>query len=272
MTDATTIDAGSAPGKAAEADKTKPIVYASGGVRKVIFSLVFLLLAPFFVSLGPMLYARLSQGQWVGTTGLIVLAIAFTLLMALLVIELITAIRSRVVIGEHGIRVRLPQARGIMSPFSYKTFEIPYDQIEAVETRREVYGGSLAPVIMKGARICLKDDTHVKLGYINERNVDPAFPFIEMAEKIAARANVPLMDVGDVRRSAFNKTFGVRANLGENDTLSDADIAAVNKRHSQVIVVVVGFLVLMVGLGIISDGRSDIGHASLFSSSAGQSE
>ena len=96
-----------------------------------------------------------------------------------------------------------------MSLFSYKTFDVPYDEIEAVEVRREVYGGSLAPVIMKGARVCLKDGSHIKLGYINERNVDPAFPYVEIGERIAARANVPLIDVGDVRRSAFKKTFGV---------------------------------------------------------------
>lgn len=270
MTDQTNDSTGSTPKEPADAVSQEPVVYASSGIRKIIFSFVFLLLSPFFVSLGPMLYWRISQGQWVGTSGLIVLAIAFAFLMALLVTELVSSIRSRVVIGKKGVRVRLPQSRGLMSLFSYKTFEIPYDQIEAVETRREVYGGSLAPVIMKGARVCLKDDSHVKLGYINERNVDPAFPYTEIGERIAARANVPLVDVGDVRRSAFNKTFGVRASLADQDTLSAADIAAVNKRHSQVIVVVVGVLVLLVGLGLVGDRKSDIGHASLFSS--GQSE
>ena len=258
---------GATPAAAADPANQEPIVYASGGLRKVIFSLVFLLLAPFFVSLGPMLFWRISQGQWVGTPGLILVAIAFAILMALLVIELVSSIRSRVVIGHNGVRIRLPQQRGLMSLFSYKTFDVPYDQIEAVETRREVYGGSLAPVIMKGARLCLKDDTHVKLGYINERNVDPAFPFTEIGERIAARANVPIIDVGDVRRSAFNKTFGMRAGIADLDALTADDVAAVNKRHSQVIVVVVGLLVLLVGLGIVGDSQSDIGHASFFTSS-----
>ncbi len=271
MSDATT----SKPADMATA--TPPVgrrVYASGTLRKIIFSLVFLLLLPFFVSLGPMLYARLSQGQWVGTTGLIILSAGFLCIMALLVIELVSSIRARVVLGEKAVRIRLPQSRGVMSLFSYRTFDVPYDEIEAVEVRREVYGGSLAPVIMKGARVCLKDGSHIKLGYINERNVDPAFPYVEIGERIAARANVPLIDVGDVRRSAFKKTFGVRASLDEQDVLTEADVAAVNRRHNHVIMVLVGVLVILVSLGVFSSHDSDIGHASLFSmfgiGSAGQ--
>ena len=240
-------------------------VYASGTLRKIIFSLVFMILLPFFVSLGPMLYARLTQGQWVGTTGLIILSAGFLFIMALLVIELVSSIRSRVVLGDKAVRVRLPQSRGIMSMFSYRKFDVPYDEIEAVEVRREVYGGSLAPVIMKGARVCLKDGTHIKLGYINERNVDPAFPYVEIGERIAARANVPIINVGDVRRSAFKKTFGVRASLDEQDVLTEADVAAVNRRHNQVIMVVVGIIVVLVSLGLFRSHSSDIGHASLFS-------
>ncbi len=264
------------PGRAASAPASRetggekprlgPRVYASGGIRKVTFSLVFMLLLPFFVSLGPMLFWRISQGQWVGTPGLIILAIAFAVIMALLLVELVTSIRSRVVIGDHAVRVRLPQSRGVAGLFSYGTFDIPYEDIEAVEVRREVYGGSLAPVIMKGARICRKDGTNVKLGYVNERNVDPAFPFVEIGERIAAHASVPLIDVGDVRRSAFRKTFGVKAAPDEQDVLKEADIAAINQRHGQVILVLVGVLVLLLGLGILSDRASDIGHASLFSS------
>jgi hypothetical protein len=38
----------------------------------------------------------------------------------------------------------------------YKTREIPYSDIKAIETRREIYGGSVAPVLLKGARLILK--------------------------------------------------------------------------------------------------------------------
>lgn len=270
MTDVTATPAAADAAKQTKAESpangTDHRVYVAGTARKVIFSLVFLLLSPFYISLAPMLWARLSQNQWVGTPGLIVLAIAFTLLMGLIVIELMSSIRSKVVIGEKAVRIRLPQARGFTSPFSYSTHDIPYDEIESVEIRREVYGGAVAPVIMKGARVCLKDGRNIKLGYVNEGNVDPAFPFVEIGERIAARANVPIVDLGDVRRSAFKKTFGLHASPQERDVLTAADVAHINTRHSQVLVVLVGILVLLVGVGIASDHDSDIGHASLFSS------
>lgn len=241
-------------------------VYASGTLRKIVYSLVFLILAPFFVSLGPMLYARVSQGQWVGTIGLIVLAISFAIVMGLLLVELVSSIRARVVLGKKAVRIRLPQSRGLMSLFSYRKLDIPYEDIEAVELRREIYGGSVAPVIMKGARVCLKDGSTIKLGYINERNVDPAFPYTEIGERIAARANVPLIDVGDVRRSAFKKTFGIRSGIDEQDVLTEADVAQINRRHGQVLIALIGILVVLMSVGVFSDRDSDIGHASLFSS------
>ena len=79
-----------------------------------------------------------------------------------------------------------------------------------------------------------------------------ANPYVEIGERIAARANVPLIDVGDVRRSAFKKTFGVRASLDEQDVLTEADVAAVNRRHNHVIMVLVGVLVILVSLGVFS--------------------
>lgn len=246
-------------------------VYASGTLRKIIFSIVFLLLLPFFVSLFPMLAARIAHGQWVGTSGLMVLALGFAFIMGLLVVELMSSIRARVVLGEKQARIRLPQSRGLASLFSYKSVDVPYDDIESVEIRREVYGGALAPVIMKGARLCMKDGSNIKLGYVNEWNVDPAFPFTEIGERIAARADVPIIDVGDVRRSAFKKTFGLHASPEEKDAITEADMAAVNRRHNQVIVALVGILIVLMSLGIFADRDSDIGHARLFSSSSSTS-
>lgn len=271
MTVATTNEPALSGVTASERTPAGPKVYASGTLRKIAFSLIFLLLLPFFVSLGPMLFARISHGHWIGTPGLILLTIAFATVMGLIVIELVSSVRSRVVLGEKAARIRLPQSRGLMSLFSYKTFNVPYSDIEAVEIRREIYGGSLAPVIMKGARLVLKDGSNVKLGYVNERNVDPAFPFTEIGERIAARADVEIIDVGNVNRSAFKKTFGLEASPEEKDVLSDAEIAAINHRHNQVIFLLVGLLIVLVSLGIFSDINSDIGHANLLSTHFGSS-
>lgn len=237
--------------------------FAAGAGRTIAFSLIFLLLLPFFVSLGPMLFWRISQGQWNGTLGLIILAIAFTAIMYLIFVELIVSIRSRVVFGEKTVRLSLPQSRGLMAPFSYEVRDIPYDDIAAVEMRREVYGGSLAPVLMKGARIRLKDGSTYRLGYVNEANVDPCLPFSEIGEKIAARAGVQIIDAGDVRRSAVKKFLGLAATGEEVKPLTATQIESLNARHNMLMAVLVGSMVLLMGLGIAVDRDPSVQHAGL---------
>lgn len=237
--------------------------FKAGAGRTISFSLIFLILLPFFVSLGPMLFWRISQGHWNGTVGLIVLAVAFTAVMYLIVVELIFSVRSRVIFGEKTVRVALPQGRGLKAPFSYVVRDIPYDDIAAIEIRREVYGGSLAPVMMKGARIRLKDGSHYKLGYVNEANVDPCLPFAEIGEKIAARAGVEIIDAGDVRRSAVKKFLGLVAAGSEVKPIAPAEIAALNARHNMLMTVLVGTMVLLVGLGIAFDRDTGFKYANV---------
>lgn len=235
--------------------------FRAGAGRTICFSLIFLLLLPFFVSLGPMLYWRISQNQWTGTVGLIVLAVAFTAVMYLIFVELIFSIRSRVIFGETTVRLSLPQRRGLSSPFSYQVRDIPYDEIAAVEVRREVYGGSLAPVMMKGTRIRLKDGSTYRLGYVNEANADPCLPFAEIGEKIAARAGAGIIDNGDVRRSAIKKFFGLMPAGTEIHPITADEIRVLNGRHNSLMTVLVGTMALLLGFGVVSERSSDIGHS-----------
>lgn len=240
--------------------------FRAGAGRTICFSLIFLLLLPFFVSLGPMLFWRLSQNQWTGTVGLIVLAVAFTAVMYLIFVELVFSIRSHVTFGETTVRLSLPQGRGLSAPFSYQVRDIPYDDIAAVEVRREVYGGSLAPVMMKGARIRLKDGSTYKLGYVNEANVDPCLPYAEIGEKIAARAGAEIVDNGDVRRSVIKKFFGLMPAGIEVNPITPDEITSLNGRHNSMMTVLVGTMALLLGFGVASDRDSDIGHANLLGS------
>lgn len=237
--------------------------FAAGTGRTVSFSFIFLLLLPFFVSLGPMLFWRVSQGQWTGTVGLIILAVAFTAVMYLIFVELIFSVRSYVKFGETTVRLSLPQDRGFRAPFSYVLRDIPYEDIAAVEIRREVYGGSLAPVMMKGARIRLRDGSHYKIGYVNEANVDPCLPFSEIAEKIAARAGVEIIDQGDVRRSAVKKFLRMAASGNEVTPIAPEEVAALNARHNMLMSVLVGTMVFLVGLGIALDRDTSVRGANL---------
>lgn len=240
--------------------------FRAGAGRTICFSLIFLLLLPFFVSLGPMLYWRISQNQWNGTVGLIVLAIAFTAVMYLIFVELIFSIRSRVIFGETTVRLSLPQGRGLSTPFSYQVRDIPYEEIAAVEMRREVYGGSLAPVMMKGTRIRLKDGSTYKLGYVNEANADPCLPYAEIGEKIAARAGAKIVDNGDVRRSAIKKFFGLMPAGIEIHPITADEIKVLNGRHSSMMTALVGTMAVLLGFGVVSERHSDIGHSNFLGS------
>ena len=81
-----------------------------------------------------------------------------------------------------------------MPKLFYKTHTIPYSDIEAVETRRELYGGIIAPVMLRGARIVTKGGQKIPLGYVSEANTDPALPVPEIAAEIARRAGLEVID------------------------------------------------------------------------------
>jgi len=243
---------------AALEDKTH---YRSGPGRRLVFSFVFLFLLPFYLSLGPMLFWRLSQGHWLGTLGLMILAIGFSILMFLILIELIFSIRSDVKFGENTVALTLPSGHGATPIFKYAKHVVPFADVEQVEIRREVYRNRIAPVTLKGARVKLKDGRFIKLGYVNEANVDSCMPYAEIGERIAARANAPLVDQGYFTRSFKDKLFGKRATGEDLKPIETAEIARINRKHQNFMLGLVGALVLLVGLGIISDRdhRLDVG-------------
>lgn len=251
MAEATTA-VGPVPTPAAKPQRTS---YGAGAGRKIAFSFVFLILLPFFVSLPAMLFWRIAQGQWIDTIGLLVLALGFAFIMLLVIVELMHSLMARVELGETSVKMTLPSGRGPTPFLRYKSHEIPYDQIKAVETRREVYGGKVAPVVLKGARLVLKDDSVVKLGYVSEANTDPAFPFPEIAQQIAERAGVGIIDQGNVSRSAQKKFLGLKHGIIEEPEaeIADAEIEALNGRHHEWVMTLVWLLVLLVVVGIALD-------------------
>jgi hypothetical protein len=230
-------------------------VYEASGARKLAFSFAFLLLLPFFASLPAMLFWRISQGHWLGTLGLMVLAVGFAFIMFLVVVELMRSLRSRVELSDTAVKITLPSGRGPTPILRYQSHDIPYDRIKAVETRGEVYGGSLAPVLLKGARLILQDDSVVKLGYVSEANTDPGFPFPEIARQIAARAGVPVEHRGSVRRSVQKKFLGLKNELiDEAETpVGDYEMLVLNMKHQRWVMRLIWLLVGLVVLGIALD-------------------
>ena len=202
-----------------------------------------------------MLFWRISQGHWQGTPGFVVLAAAFTFIMVLLFIELMHSLMTRIEIGDTSVKMTLPSGRGPTPIVRYRTHDIPYDQIKAVETRREIYGGSIAPVLLQGARLILKDDSAVKLGYVSEANSDPCFPYPEIAQQIAERAGLKVEHRGNVRRSLQKKYLGLsRGFLNEDEgSVDESDIEALNKSHRRWVMRIISLLIGLVVLGIALD-------------------
>jgi len=235
--------------------KTARQIYEAGPGRKIAFSFLFLLLLPFFVSLGPMLFYRFSSGQPAAIISLIVIGIGLALLMLLVTLELFVSLRSRVAFGKTAVHITLPLGRGVFPSFRFRKEHIAYDDIQAVEIRREVIGGSIAPVLMKGAAVLKKDGTLIPLGYVNEANADPALPFGEIGEKIASKAGVELVDVGCVRcEPARALGLATISSLNEGLTeVEDAEILNINRRHDRLVMMFVATLIVLVGLGIFID-------------------
>jgi hypothetical protein len=254
MTDATVADA------VTPEVKHKPEVYAVGGGRKTFFSFVFLILLPFFASLPAMILMRVKSGLMFDAAGLAIMATAFSILMFLVVIELLFSLRARVELGDTAVKMTLPAGRGPTPMLRYKSYTIPYDDVQTVETRREIYGGSLVPVLLKGARIITKDGTSIPIGYVSEANVDPCFPYPEIAKKIADRARLPLIDRGNVRRSFRRKFLGWKGGkrVNEVDAVDEAQIANLNRSHHNMVIGLVGGLVVLIVVGIVDDIASNV--------------
>lgn len=229
------------------------VIYRASGGRRIAFTFIFLLLLPFFISLGPMLVSRISHGLWEGTIGLLVIAIGFAIIMFLVLVEMLHSIRSRVELGNTMVRLTLPSGRGAQPMLRYQTHEIAYKDIDAIEMRREVYGGMLAPMMLKGARILTKSGDKIRLGYVNEANVDPAFPYAEIAERIANRAGARIIDAGSVRRSMPKKMLGLIAAPDENRTIDEQQMRDLNRKHARLMMALVAGLVVLIALGIAGD-------------------
>jgi hypothetical protein len=254
MAQAATADGADAP----QETKHERTVYAAGGGRKTFFSFAFLILLPFFASLPAMMYMRVKNGLFFDAIGLGIMAVAFAILMFLIVVELLFSLRARVELGETSVKMTLPSGRGPTPMLRYKSYDIPYDQVQTVETRREIYGGSLVPMLLKGARLITKDEKSIPIGYVSEANVDPAFPYPEIAKKIAERARLPLIDRGNVRRSFRRKFFGIKGSrVNEVDLVDEAQIAELNRSHHNVVMGLVGALAVLIVIGIVDDLASE---------------
>ncbi len=243
-----------APGIAAEAHP--PIHYGAGFLRIFSFSIVFLLLLPFFASLPMMIGMRASAGLLGANWGILVLAAVFAAVMFIILVEIVFSIRTQVHLGRDKVRMTLPAGRGPTPLIRYRHYEFPYEDVHTVETRREIYGGWLAPVLLKGARVTLKDGTVVPLGYVSEADGDPILPYPEIAGHIAERARLPLIDRGNVWRTVHKKMLGIKDTGTQSDIADPQLIERLNRSHSSFLLFLIGAFLILMMIGVVEDFAS----------------
>lgn len=235
--------------------KPARVVYRATGARRLTLSIMLLLLLPFVASVPIMLWQRVSQGIWLGTAGLMLLGSGLTAILVLLAINLMQALRTRVAFGDEAVELSLPAGRGPTPLLRYATNKVRYDQVQAVETRSEIYGGALAPVMLTGARLITKEGQSIRLGYINSYNEDPHLPVVEIARQIAERAGIEILDRGAVHRSAANKAFGIAS---VTPAIAPQEIEHINRRHRLMAYGFGGLMAIVLLLGIVADLKNPV--------------
>ena len=244
--------AGAAPVAPERDDGTEQTYYESGGGRKTFYALSFLILLPFFVSLPVMLAQRIMKGVWLDTWGLIVIAVCFLLVMVLVLFELVFSLRAKVDLGSKAIALTLPRAGGGLTPtLFYHTRTIPYEDITAVQSYCDCYGGAVAPVVLRGTRLVLKTGERIPLGFVNDVDDDPRFPFKKIARQIADRAGLEIVDLGHVKYALHQRMFGIAG--GTAAAIPPQEVDNINRGHNWFLTGIVVVLVLLLLLGIAND-------------------
>jgi hypothetical protein len=229
------------------------VVWVASGLRRITLAFSILLLLPFYVSIGPMLFTRLKHGLLMDAFWLGLIGLCFTAIMALLVLQLVHAVRNRVVLDGETLQFTLPSVAGNIAGTAMFSKTIPIKDVRAVETREEIYGGSLAPVRVVATRIITREGEPVVLGFANPENTDQTFPFPKIGQMVAERAGVQVNASGAVRRSVSRRLLGHTGNNGGQDAVTPQELAAIQTRHGHAMrAVIAGFVLLMVG-GIAVD-------------------
>lgn len=229
--------------------------YWCGGLRQAVFALALLLLAPFLVGVSVMLVQRVVHGLLFDAAALALLAAGLFAVAAMLALEVLFSLRARLMLTKTAVRFTLPANGGPVPLLRYSRHDIPYHAIKAVELRREVYGGKLAPVLLRTLVIRTKDNRDIVAGTTLEDFDDPAFPYALIGGQIARRAAVPFIEQRTIwRRSRKERELGF---ISEYDIatyiLDPAEVDQLNAAHRRMLLGLSSALLTLVLLGILAD-------------------
>jgi hypothetical protein len=228
-------------------------VWQASGLRRITLAFAILLLLPFYVSLGPMLFTRLWHGLIVDSLWLALLGACFTVIMALLVIQLVHAIRNRVVLSADKITFTVPSVSGAIAGTRMFSKSVPLADIRAIETREEIYGNALAPMRLMATRVVTREGEAVVLGFTNPENPDQTFPYPKIADDIAQRTGLQVAHHGAVRRNAVNRLLGTTGRNPTDDKVTQEELEGVKVRHGRAMRVIIGGFAALFIAGILID-------------------
>jgi len=165
---------------------------------QTILSVTFFLILLFMVN-------AIAGAIWLAARGLQTDAIIFSIMFVIgsvllfyVGIFLFAASHSEVNLGPDKATMVLPNWRGPTPFFPYTECSVPYNDLAAVETRSEIYRYLVLPVIVRSACLVRKDGRRLTLGYVQESPQDPWIPFHRIADQIAEKAGVQVVNRGVV--------------------------------------------------------------------------
>lgn len=231
------------------------IRYVACGWRQGLFAFALLIELPFLAGVLHMLLRRIVDGVLIDVPGLLVIAVGLAAVAAMLTLELIFSVRARVKFGRAAVSFTLPRNGGPVPLLRYTRMDIPYHAIKNVELRSEVFGGKLAPAVLRGLVVRTKDNREVVLGHTRDGFDDPSFPFAEIGHRIAQRAALQLLDQRTVwRRTRKERVLGYISEFDTNSyRLGEAEADQLNVSHRRLMLGIGSALTALVLLGLLAD-------------------
>ncbi len=229
--------------------------YAVGAGKRTALALALLAVLPFALSVPVMAYQRWQHGLLFDLPSLAVVGLCLSIVAALLAVQLMHAIRAKLTLGERGFLFTLPRGRGSAPLLHYSRQGIAYQDIAEVELRRELFGGSVMPVVLQGAHVITRKGVDVLLGYVSEDNPDDSFPFIDIAHQLAERAEAPLIEEPGVWKTLYSRTQAKAEGLiaGDSRRVDQAELDRLDRNHRRFGIAVVNVVLAIVLVGIAMD-------------------
>ena len=234
-----------------EGHSNRTTTYEIGFGRKSLLSIAVLIMAPFVLSAPILVGWRIARGQWLDAITPTILTVAFIWAFSFIVMHMISAMRSKIEIDDNHISLVAPTWRGPTPAPPYKNEKLSFAEIDGVDTRGEIYRAAGIRTMMRSYSVRIGDKT-VVLGYMKDNESDPAFPLDDIAKEIAARANVPISNLGLISAGTQYGALYRGEPSANAKQIDDRALALIERRNEDVLrAMVLGLLALAaLGLGI----------------------